>query len=76
MPHAKPRVPVLFDVVLWAAEPADEEERKTFARLTTNAPLLIKRMGRRERGFVALHHVVESLRERQHDVSSAEYVIG
>ena len=70
--HAQPRVTVLGDVVLRAAEPADEEERERSRDVCATRPLLVARVQSRQLGLELGHRVVEALGDHAHRSFAAE----
>ena len=70
--HAQAGVAVRGDVVLRAAQPADEEEGKAILTGTLDAPLGVAGVEAREGGLVAGHARVEALDDAAHDGLAAE----
>ncbi len=74
--HAQPRMPVVPHIVVGAAEPADQERTEPVAVAAADLALLVQLVQRRERRLGLLHHVVETLDQRDHLLASADLVVG
>jgi hypothetical protein len=75
VPHAQARVPVLLNVVLGAAEPADQEHREAIAWLARDAAIGRARVQVRELGLAITHDLVEALDQQAHRVAATDELV-
>ena len=70
--HSQPWMSVLRSVVLWASQPADQEERKTVARVSGNFSIFVQSMKSGQFRLIGFHGVVETFCQANNRFGAAQ----